>query len=213
MRRRRMVEGTGWGMPEFPVLGSRFSVLSSRTHVQTWRPCRRPRNQGSMLPRLRSGFRQPAQTPAKHLNFDCVRLRLTSLRMTKKIKMGRKKPQHRTEAFDLVSQIWRTGVSAPHWLAVRHGGVVGGFERGVALVDLVPVNYVPPGLQIFGAAVVVLEVVGVLPDVVAEDGIEALRDGVVLVGSAGDQDFALGIAGQPDPSAAELFYAGVVELG
>jgi hypothetical protein len=29
---------------------------------------------GSKLPRLRSGSRQPAQTPAKHLNFDFVRL-------------------------------------------------------------------------------------------------------------------------------------------
>ena len=37
---------------------------------------------GSKLPRLRSGFRQPAQTPAKRLNFECVRLRLTALRMT-----------------------------------------------------------------------------------------------------------------------------------
>ena len=40
------------------------------------------RNTGFELPRLRSGFRQRAQTPARRLNFDCVRQRLTSLRMT-----------------------------------------------------------------------------------------------------------------------------------
>jgi hypothetical protein len=34
------------------------------------------------LPRLRSGFRQQAQTPAKRLNFDSLGGRLASLRMT-----------------------------------------------------------------------------------------------------------------------------------
>src|ERR1035437_9370264 len=58
-----------------------------------------------------------------------------------------------------------------------------GFEGGVAFVDFVPVDDVPPGGEIFGTAVVVFQVVGVLPDVVAEDGIEALRDGAVLIRS------------------------------
>ena len=43
-------------------------------------------------------------------------------------------------------------------------------------------------------------------------GIEALRDRVVLVGRGHDLHFALGVAGQPDPSAAELAYAGGVEF-
>src|SRR5258708_35787142 len=51
-----------------------------------------------------------------------------------------------------------------------------------------------------------------LPDVVAEDGIEALRNGIVLIGSADDLHFAGGFAGQPDPSATELLDAGVVEF-
>jgi hypothetical protein len=37
---------------------------------------------GSELPRLRSGFRQPARTPARGRNFDCFRLRPISLRIT-----------------------------------------------------------------------------------------------------------------------------------
>ena len=57
-------------------------------------------------------------------------------------------------------------------------GGFAGLECGEALVDLVPVDYVPPGGKIFGTAVVVFQIVGVLPDVVAEDGIESLRMGL-----------------------------------
>ncbi|SPE28485.1 putative Phosphomannomutase [Acidobacteriia bacterium SbA2] len=92
-------------------------------------------------------------------------------------------------------------------------GGFAGFEGGVAFVDLVPVGDVPPGGEIFGAAVVVFQIVGVLPDVVAEDGVEALGDWVVLIGGAEDLHFAVGFAGEPDPSAAELLGAGVVEFG
>src|SRR5215831_11673307 len=55
-------------------------------------------------------------------------------------------------------------------LAVGQGWFVRArFEGGVALVDLVPIDDVPPGREIFGTTVVVLQVVGVLPNVVAED--------------------------------------------
>src|SRR5882762_9774614 len=85
-------------------------------------------------------------------------------------------------------------------------------RRLVALVDFFPVDHAPPSLQILGTAVVVFEIVGVLPDIVAEDGKEALRDGVVLVGSGDDFHFAFCVACQPDPSAAELAYTGGVEF-
>src|ERR1700747_3361681 len=88
-----------------------------------------------------------------------------------------------------------------------------GFEGFIALVDRVPVDDIPPGGQIFGTAVVVLEVIGVLPDVVAENREQALGDGVVLVGSGDDLNVAVGFARQPDPAAAELLSAGVVEFG
>jgi hypothetical protein len=48
------------------------------------------------------------------------------------------------------------------------------FGSGEALVDLVPVDGVPPGGEVVWALVLVLEVVGVLPDVVAEDGVVGL---------------------------------------
>ena len=81
-----------------------------------------------------------------------------------------------------------------------------------ALVDFFPVHDVPPGLQILGTAIVVFQIVGVLPNVVAHDGVQALRDGTVLVGSGDNFHFALIVGGEPDPSTAELARTGGIEL-
>ena len=86
---------------------------------------------------------------------------------------------------------------------MRHGWFVGalaGFEGGVAPVDFVPVHYVPPGGEVFGAAVVVFQVIRMLPDVVAEDRIKALRDGIVLIRRGHNLHFAIRLAGEPCPS-------------
>src|SRR2546421_3826073 len=56
-------------------------------------------------------------------------------------------------------------------------------ERREALGDLRPVDHVPPRIDVVGAPVLVLEVVGVLPHVHPEQGGGALRDRVVLVGA------------------------------
>ena len=53
--------------------------------------------------------------------------------------------------------------------AVRESRLLRAFKRLVAFVDFVPVDDAPPCLQVFGPTVVVLQVVGVLPDVVAEN--------------------------------------------
>ena len=45
----------------------------------------------------------------------------------------------------------------------------------VALVDLVPVDDVPPVAKVFWTAVLVLEIVGVFPYVVAEDGVGTVQ--------------------------------------
>src|SRR5256886_244209 len=71
------------------------------------------------------------------------------------------------------------------------------------LVDGIPVNGVPPGGDVVGALVLVLQVVRVLPDVDAEDGHPPLRDRVVLVGEALDRELATGQVG-PAPAASEL---------
>src|SRR3984957_6360516 len=81
------------------------------------------------------------------------------------------------------------------------------------LIDFVPINHVPPRCQIFGAAIVVFQVVGMLPDVVAENGEQALGERVALMGVVDGLRFAAGFAGKPDPAAAKLFYARIVKLG
>src|SRR5271170_3802822 len=81
---------------------------------------------------------------------------------------------------------------------------------GEAHVDLVPVDGVPPGGEIVGALVLVLEVVGVLPDVVAEDGVVTLRDGAILVRRGDDFQLAA-LEDQPAPAGAELLRGGFVE--
>src|SRR5690606_35050037 len=73
---------------------------------------------------------------------------------------------------------------------------------GEALGDLVPVDHVPPGLDVGRAAVLVLEVVGMLPDVQAHDRVEAVHQGAVLVRRAHDLELAVAPY-QPGPAAAE----------
>jgi len=45
----------------------------------------------------------------------------------------------------------------------------------VVLLGVIPVDHIPPGLEVVGAAVLVVEIVGVLPDIVAEDGLARSR--------------------------------------
>src|ERR1700739_4238152 len=82
-------------------------------------------------------------------------------------------------------------------LVMGQGWFVGGLaclEGGEAIVDLVPVDYVPPGREIFGATVVVFQIVGMLPNIIAEDGIQTLRDGIVLIWGGDDLHFAAGFS-------------------
>src|SRR5215831_12026223 len=79
-----------------------------------------------------------------------------------------------------------------------------------ALVDFGPVDDVPPGGEVVGAAVLVLEVVGVLPDVISEDRVEALAERRVLVGRRDDLQLAT-LDHKPAPSGAELLGSGLVE--
>jgi hypothetical protein len=54
-----------------------------------------------------------------------------------------------------------------------------------ALGDGAPVDDVPDGAEVLGLAVLVLQVVGVLPGVDAQQGLEVARDGVLV--RAGDE--------------------------
>lgn len=71
-----------------------------------------------------------------------------------------------------------------------------------ALADRLPVDDVPDGREVLGLAVLVLQVVGVLPGVNAEKGDEGARDGV-LVGAGDEGQGARGrVLGEPGPAGA-----------
>src|SRR3954469_1039775 len=90
------------------------------------------------------------------------------------------------------------------------------FEKAVglaqALVDLIPVHHVPPGFQVVRTAVLVFQVIGVLPNVIAEDGKFAVRNRIVLVWSGGNLELPRLSADQPGPAAAELIHSGGLKL-
>src|SRR5437762_9786189 len=70
------------------------------------------------------------------------------------------------------------------------------------LVDFVPVDDVPPRVDVVRAAVLVFQVVGVLPDVEAEDRLLPVHHRVVLVRRALDRDLPA-VVHDPRPAAAE----------
>src|SRR6266487_4776111 len=82
----------------------------------------------------------------------------------------------------------------------------------VALGDGLPVDCVEPGRDIVRALVLVLEVVGVLPHVHAEDRGHSLHVRAVLVGVALDRELAARVGDEPSPAATELAYRGLGEL-
>src|SRR6266576_672664 len=73
----------------------------------------------------------------------------------------------------------------------------------------VPVDDVPPGLEVVGPAVLVLQVVGVLPDVDAEQWGVGLRDRRVLVSGRVDGK-ARPVMDEPGPARAEALDACLV---
>ena len=86
------------------------------------------------------------------------------------------------------------------------------------LTDLVPVDNVPPVADVLGPAVLVLEVVRVLPDIESKDGEhdllrDALHEGVVLVGSADELELVTGLVdADPDPAGSEHGTGGGLRL-
>ena len=97
-----------------------------------------------------------------------------------------------------------TEYARAEWLAATHA-------LGKALRNLVPIDDIPPGCQIIWAAVLILQIVGMLPDIVAHDREEAVGEGAILVGGRGDGQFAVGADDQPRPARAETLGARIVE--
>src|ERR1035437_8596376 len=85
------------------------------------------------------------------------------------------------------------------------------FARVEPVFDFLPVDYVPPGGNVIRAAVLILQVVGVLPHVQAHHVALALHYGAVLVGGGRNLEFPAG-SQQPRPAGAEARGRGLVEL-
>jgi hypothetical protein len=70
--------------------------------------------------------------------------------------------------------------------------VLAGPDRIIPGVDRIPVQDVPPAGQVVVAAIVVLEIIGVLPKIVAEHGATVFQQRAVLVGPGNDLQRAAG---------------------
>src|SRR2546421_524394 len=62
---------------------------------------------------------------------------------------------------------------------------------GIALGDLAPVQGIPPGLEVIGAAVLVAKIIGVFPDVIAHQRTFAIHDRIVLIWAGLDRELAV----------------------
>src|SRR5215210_6059918 len=111
----------------------------------------------------------------------------------------------RARRFSTRSGSWRRrGEAQDARCALSHGLLE-------TLVDRVPVDDVPPRADVIGPAVLVLEVIRVLPHVEAEDRLLAFHQRTVLVRRALDDQLAACVD-QPGPAAAEAGHASLREL-
>src|SRR6266516_4960643 len=83
--------------------------------------------------------------------------------------------------------------------------------QGVSPGNFVPVDDIPPRGEIVGAAVLVLKVVGVFPDVVAHDRVETVHQRTILIGGRGDREPAALDKHNPDPTGAEALDTCIVK--
>src|SRR5438876_8794895 len=83
----------------------------------------------------------------------------------------------------------------------------------VATGNLIPVDHVPPGIEVLGTAVLVLEIVGVFPDIIAHDREQSIRQRAVLVSRGHNREFAALVKDQPCPARTKAFNARIIEGG
>src|SRR6266566_2068755 len=86
----------------------------------------------------------------------------------------------------------------------------GSSSLGIASGNLVPVDNIPPGIEVLRTAVLIFEVIGMLPHVVTQDRIETVRQGVILVGGGNDSE-AIATQNKPGPAGAKALHASIIE--
>src|SRR6266478_5492789 len=109
--------------------------------------------------------------------------------------------------FSTISKGKRAHGQSPFVLKAASSSAASAFK---ATRYLVPVDDVPPGGEVVGTAVLVLEVVGVLPDVDAEQRHVVVHQRRVLVRGRLDRE-AGAVPDQPRPARAEPLDAAVVQ--
>ena len=87
-------------------------------------------------------------------------------------------------------------------------------ERTLAIIfsDRVPVYDIPPRFDVIGPAVLIIQVIGVFPNVEAEKWCISVHERTVLVRGGYDLKFSTFVFNQPRPTAAEATYPSGSEL-
>src|SRR4051794_2293440 len=74
---------------------------------------------------------------------------------------------------------------------------------GITLGNLVPVDDIPPSVEIIRATILILEIVGMLPHIIAQNRNIVLYQGTVLVSGGNDFKFATLVEDEPGPTRTE----------
>lgn len=100
--------------------------------------------------------------------------------------------------------------------AMRGSGCSIGSRRMLLRISCLyffPVDNLPQCIQVCGTLVLVVQVIGMFPDVKGEDGFKAVGYGIVGVGVLGYGEFAGSIDLEPDPAGAKEACALGFEIG
>src|SRR4029077_14726263 len=81
----------------------------------------------------------------------------------------------------------------------------------VELCGLIPIDHVPPGIDVIGAYVLILQVVGVLPNINSQNCLAAEQVRRVLIGGRVNRELAV-LHDQPGPAGAKSTQAGGFKL-
>src|SRR5712691_6383591 len=157
-----------------------------------------PTNARSAIWRPRAGWCAIEPPDAPYRSASAIAIRMAA------------SPALKRKNFTPASRETKTGVKAmptPR-CARKRKRTVGSQE---AIVDLRPVHNVPPGVDVIGPAVLILQVVRVFPHVDAEDDLLPFHQRAVLVRGAFDHELAT-LIDHPRPAAAEAADTGLLQL-
>src|SRR6266481_9072181 len=110
------------------------------------------------------------------------------------------------------ADIQGAALSKPDYESTPLDGERSCFGGGIAFRDLVPVHHVPPCFEIIGTPILIFQIVGVFPYVVAHQRALAVHERRVLVGFADERELAVPCGGDEHPARSEDARAGRVEL-